>query len=197
MPITRPYSIIKKVKNLLVNVKITVSCEQRCLQPIFQQKWPLKHCCGNRFSKTIIAILLNHLHFCPSMPLLYLLFYLYLLSMFWAVIFMLSAVWWQFPLLEFWQISWHSSFNFKIKITLEWFSYDLEKWFRQVVVICFISQWMKRWKHGIFVFPPKETLIWRRHCSIGQLCCSMTSKRSIDWFLARSRVRSYFTRAFA
>ena len=38
MPITRPYSIIKNVKNLLVNVKITVSCEQRCLQAIFQQK---------------------------------------------------------------------------------------------------------------------------------------------------------------
>ena len=43
-------------------------------------------------------------------------------------------------------------------------------------VICFISQWMKRSKHGLFVFPPKKTLIWRRHCSIGQSCCSMTSK---------------------
>ena len=38
---------------------------------------------------------------------------------------------------------------------------------------------MKRLKHGLFVFPPKKTLIWRRHCSIGQSCCSMTSKRSI------------------
>ena len=46
-------------------------------------------------------------------------------------------------------------------------------------VICFISQWMKRTKHGLFVFPPKKTLIWRRHCSIGQSCCSMTLKRSI------------------
>ena len=27
--------------------------------------------------------------------------------------------------------------------------------------------------------PAKETLIWRRHCPIGLLCCSMTSKRSI------------------
>ena len=24
--------------------------------------------------------------------------------------------------------------------------------------------------------------MWRRHCSIGQSCLSMTSKRSIDWF---------------
>ena len=37
-------------------------------------------------------------------------------------------------------------------------------------VICFISQWMKRSKHGLFVFPPKKS------------CCSMTSKRSIGWF---------------
>ena len=47
--------------------------------------------------------------------------------------------------------------------------------------ICFTSQQMKRSKHGLFVFPPKKTLIWRRHCSIGQSCCSMTSKRSIDF----------------
>ena len=33
-------------------------------------------------------------------------------------------------------------------------------------VICFISQCMKRSKHGLLVFPPKKTLIWRRHCSI-------------------------------
>ena len=36
-------------------------------------------------------------------------------------------------------------------------------------------------------FPAKETLIWRRHCSIGQSCCSMTSKQSIEWFLVSSR----------
>ena len=59
-------------------------------------------------------------------------------------------------------------------------------------VICVISQWMKRSKHGLFVFPQKKTLIWRRHCSIGQLCCSMTSKRSIDWFLESFRGRSFF-----
>ena len=60
-----------------------------------------------------------------------------------------------------------------------------------------ISQWMKRCKHGFFVFPPKKTPIWRRHCSIGQSCCSMTSKRSIDWFLESSRAWSFFSRAFA
>ena len=45
---------------------------------------------------------------------------------------------------------------------------------------------MKRSKHGLFVFPPKKTLIWRRHCSIGQSCCSMTSKRSSNLFLESS-----------
>ena len=47
-------------------------------------------------------------------------------------------------------------------------------------VICFISQWLKRTKHGLFVFPPKKTLIWRRHCSIDQSCWSMTSKRFLE-----------------
>ena len=47
-------------------------------------------------------------------------------------------------------------------------------------VICFISQWMERTKHGLFVFPPKKTLIWRRHCSIDQSCCSMTSKQFLE-----------------
>ena len=56
---------------------------------------------------------------------------------------------------------------------------------------------MKRPKHGLFAFPPKKTLIWRRHCSIGQSCCSMTSKRSIDWFLESSLAWSFFNRAFA
>ena len=28
-------------------------------------------------------------------------------------------------------------------------------------VVCFISQRMKRSKHGVFVFPPKKTLMWR------------------------------------
>ena len=72
-------------------------------------------------------------------------------------------------------------------IILEQFSYDLEKWFQQVFVICFISQWMKRSKQGLFLFPPKKTLIWRTHCSTGQSCCSMTSKRSNGWFLESSQ----------
>ena len=63
-------------------------------------------------------------------------------------------------------------------------------------VICFISQWMKRSKHGLFIFSPKKTLC-RRNCSIGQSCCSMTSKRSISWFLESSRAWSFFIRAFA
>ena len=45
---------------------------------------------------------------------------------------------------------------------------------------CFISQWTKRSKHGLLVFLPKKTLIWRRHCSIGQSFCSMTSKRFLE-----------------
>ena len=72
---------------------------------------------------------------------------------------------------------------------LERFSHDLEKRFRCVIVVCFISQRMKRSKHGFFVFPPKKTLIWRRHFSIGQSCLSMTSKRSIGWFLESSQIR--------
>ena len=46
-------------------------------------------------------------------------------------------------------------------------------------------------------FLAKETLIWRRYCSPDQSCCSMTSKRSIGWFLERSRARSIFTLGFA
>ena len=60
------------------------------------------------------------------------------------------------------------------------------------VLFCFVSQWMKRSKHGLFGFPPKETLIWGRHCSIGQLCCSKTSKRSINWFLESSSFMKFF-----
>ena len=47
-------------------------------------------------------------------------------------------------------------------------------------VICFISQWMERTKHGLYVFPPKKTLIWRRHYSIDQSCYSMTSKQFLE-----------------
>ena len=31
-------------------------------------------------------------------------------------------------------------------------------------------------KHGLFVIPQKKTLIWKRHCSIGQLCCKYDVK---------------------
>ena len=55
----------------------------------------------------------------------------------------------------------------------------------------FISQWMKRSKHGLFVFPPKKTPISRRHCSIGKSCCSMTSKLNIVLFLESSRAWSF------
>ena len=47
-------------------------------------------------------------------------------------------------------------------------------------------------KHGLFVFPPKKPLIWRRRCSIGQSCYSMTSKESIDWFLESSGAKKLF-----
>ena len=66
-----------------------------------------------------------------------------------------------------------------------------------MIVICFIIQYMKRSKDGLFVFPPKKTLIWRNHCSIDQSCCSMTSKPSIDWFLESSSGLKFFRRAFA
>ena len=46
-------------------------------------------------------------------------------------------------------------------------------------------------------FPAKENLVWRRYFSIGQSCCSMTSKQRIHWFLESSRAWSFFTRAFA
>ena len=72
------------------------------------------------------------------------------------------------------------------RLFLERFSYDLQKWFRWVFFFL-ISQWIKRSKHGLFFFPPKKTLIWRRHCSIGQSCCNMTSKRCINWFLESFR----------
>ena len=46
------------------------------------------------------------------------------------------------------------------------------------VSVCFLfSQSVdEKIKYGLFVFPPKKTLIWRRYCSTGQSCCSMTLK---------------------
>ena len=47
-------------------------------------------------------------------------------------------------------------------------------------------------KHRLLVFLPKKISVWRRHCSIGQSCCGMTSKRSIDWFLESSSGMKFF-----
>ena len=56
------------------------------------------------------------------------------------------------------------------------FRMTLKNGFGKCSLFFFISKWMKRSKHGLLAFPPKKTQIWRRHCSIGQSCCSMTSK---------------------
>ena len=37
-----------------------------------------------------------------------------------------------------------------------------------------------------------QTLIWRRHCSIGQSCSSMLSKWSSNWFLVSSLGMKFF-----
>ena len=58
-------------------------------------------------------------------------------------------------------------------LLLERFSYDQENGFGKYFLFVFSA-------NGLFVFPPKKTLIWRRHCLIGQSCFSMTSKQSID-----------------
>ena len=52
----------------------------------------------------------------------------------------------------------------------------------------------KRSKHGLYVFLPKKTLIWRGHCLIGQSCCSRTSRWSINWYLESSQEWSFFTK---
>ena len=43
-------------------------------------------------------------------------------------------------------------------------------------------------------FPLKETknLIWRRHCSTGQSCCSIRWMRSNGWFLESSKGMKFF-----
>ena len=46
---------------------------------------------------------------------------------------------------------------------------------------------------GLFVFLQKKILIYRGHCSISQSCSSMTSKRSIGWFLESSRAWTFFS----
>ena len=53
-------------------------------------------------------------------------------------------------------------------------------WKMVSVSVCYLfSQSMdEKIKYGLFVLPPKKTVIWRRYCSTGQSCCSITSKRS-------------------
>ena len=46
-------------------------------------------------------------------------------------------------------------------------------------------------------FPRKENPNMEKAWSIGQSCCSMTSKGIIDWFLDSSRAWRFFPRAFA
>ena len=84
------------------------------------------------------------------------------------------------------KISWNSSSMHSVITyfrSIEQFSNDLQKMFRLSVRYLFYQ----RSKHGLFVFPLKKTLICRPHCSIGQSCCSMMSKRSINWLLESSR----------
>ena len=57
-----------------------------------------------------------------------------------------------------------------------------------------MDEWVKTWP---LRFPAKENPNVKRHCSIGQSRRSMTSKRSIGWFLESSGAWSFFTRAFA
>ena len=47
-----------------------------------------------------------------------------------------------------------------------------------------IDEKIKTW---LLRFPAKKTLIWRTQRSIGQSCCSMTSKWSIRWFQESSQ----------
>ena len=41
-------------------------------------------------------------------------------------------------------------------------------------------------------YPPKKTLLWSRHCLIGQSCCNMTSKWSINWLKEGSSGMNFF-----
>ena len=51
---------------------------------------------------------------------------------------------------------WQTWTRYSCFIEIERFLYDLEKWFRLVLVICFISQWMKV-KTWPLRFPAKES----------------------------------------
>ena len=66
---------------------------------------------------------------------------------------------------------------------IERFSYDLEKLFGKCSFYQPMDEKIKTWTLRF----PTKTLIWTGHCSIGQSCYSMTSKRNIDLFLKSSR----------
>ena len=78
----------------------------------------------------------------------------------------------------------------KEKKSIKRFSYDLENGFGKCSLFVLSANGWKDQNMDSSVsvrgFPPKKTLIWRKHCLISQSCCSMTSKRSIDWFLESS-----------
>ena len=62
-----------KLAKLLVNDKITASCQTNMSQKPYikhfkRQKWTLKNCQANNFSKTTIAVRFNPLHVCPFVP---------------------------------------------------------------------------------------------------------------------------------
>ena len=72
-------------------------------------------------------------------------------------------------------------------------------WQMVAVSVCYLfyqpmEEKIKTWPLCFDNFPPKKNLIWKKHCLIGQSCCSMMSKRSIGWFLESSGAWSFFTR---
>lgn len=112
---TRPYSLYMDLKKILVNDNIKASSRTNTSPKQYIKHWILtttKHCEAKNFSKITIAIRFSLLQVCPSVsPFVWFLCHLYLLFLNWTVIFMFHANWWQFSLLEFWDISWHRSFN--------------------------------------------------------------------------------------
>ena len=80
----------------------------------------------------------------------------------------------------------------------EWWESNFRMTLLPVSVICFISRWMKRSKHGLFVFPPKKTLLWRRHCSIGQSLLQFDVKAKSHARLCpfAKPIKSFYFRSF-
>ena len=109
LPLTSPYAVsnLTLAKKQLLNDKITTSCPICLISTISN----VTNCSNNNYELWKTTFVLEHKKFVHPCLLLYLLCYLYLLLMFWAVIFMIHSIWWQFLLLEFWQILGHSSFT--------------------------------------------------------------------------------------